>query len=158
VFSLGVILYELMSRSLLLYTHTPANKPEDCLRYAGKVAAGFRPRQPKIIPDIIWAVIEACWEQEPADRPPATWVVQQLQQLLAQEQEAAAQRAGSGLMQRLRPSRTASSTAAAAAAAGGTEDSKAAAGGTQNATARARGSADGTAAAAPEPSCGCVMC
>lgn len=42
IFSLGVMLYELFSRSLVIYTHTPANCAEDCERYAGKVAQGYR--------------------------------------------------------------------------------------------------------------------
>lgn len=84
VFSLGVILYELFSRTLLIYTHTPANDASDCERYAARVAEGYRPKRPKSIPDEVWRIIEACWQQEPTDRPAASDVLRQLQQLLQQ--------------------------------------------------------------------------
>jgi len=82
VFSLGVILYELFSRSLLIYTHTPANSARDCEHYASRVAEGYRPKHPKTVPDDVWAIIEACWQQNPAARPAASEVLQQLQGLL----------------------------------------------------------------------------
>lgn len=37
--------------------------------YAAKVAQGYRPSQPKAMPDNIWALITACWQQDPLMRP-----------------------------------------------------------------------------------------
>uniref|UniRef100_A0A383VJ07 Protein kinase domain-containing protein n=1 Tax=Tetradesmus obliquus TaxID=3088 RepID=A0A383VJ07_TETOB len=90
VFSLGVILYELFSRSLLLYTQTPASKPSDTEAYAARVAGGFRPPRPVNMHAGVWGVIERCWAADPTARPAAAWVLQQLQQLLQAEEAAAA--------------------------------------------------------------------
>lgn len=89
----GVILYELFSRSLLLYTHTPANSPADCMKYAAQVASGFRPACPKAFHRGVWQVVERCWDPNPHARPSAAWVLQQLQQLLDAEEAAAAAKA-----------------------------------------------------------------
>jgi hypothetical protein len=123
VFSLGVILYELFSRSLLLYTHTPANTPADSEAYAAHVSRGFRPLRPKSFQAGVWRVVERCWAADPTARPAAAWVLQQLQTLL-QAQEAAeataAQLKGSsgvaGVFNRLRASRRRSVDAGATAA------------------------------------------
>ncbi|KAF6255281.1 kinase-like domain-containing protein [Scenedesmus sp. NREL 46B-D3] len=93
VFSLGVILYELFSRSLLLYTHTPANSPADSEAYAARVSRGFRPQRPTNFHAGVWRVVERCWAADPTARPAAAWVLQQLQQLLVAEEAAAAQAA-----------------------------------------------------------------
>jgi hypothetical protein len=127
VFSLGVILYELFSRSLLLYTHTPANTPADSEAYAARVARGFRPKQPKSFPAGVWRVVERCWAADPTARPAAAWVLQQLQQLLQAEEAAAATAAQlksstgvAGVLNRLRKSgrRSVDVPAGAATAAG----------------------------------------
>lgn len=86
----GVILYELFSRSLLLYTHTAANSPEDCTNYARRVANGFRPNRPKKFPIGVWQIVNRCWDASPDTRPSAAWVLQQLQQLLDAEEASAA--------------------------------------------------------------------
>ncbi|KAF8055467.1 rckA [Scenedesmus sp. PABB004] len=90
VFSLGVILYELFGRVLLFYTHTPANSPDDALAYAARVAGGFRPERPRSMPQGVWDVVSRCWAHDPAARPSAAWVLQQLQQLLDAEEAAGA--------------------------------------------------------------------
>lgn len=82
----GVILYELFSRSLLLYTHTPATSPADSMRYAKRVSQGYRPNCPKNVPTAVWQVIDRCWSQDPCARPSAAWVKQQLQLLLDKEE------------------------------------------------------------------------
>eukprot|EP00775_Hariotina_reticulata_P001310 gene1310-1653_t len=93
VFSLGVILYEIFSKTLMLYTHTPANSPDDCLRYAQKVADGYRPSCPKSFPRAVWRIVERCWHADPSARPPASWVLLQLQQLQDADEAAAAHKA-----------------------------------------------------------------
>jgi len=93
-----VILYELFSRTLLLYTHTPANSPNDSLAYAERVSQGFRPSRPRSFPADLWQVVERCWDPDPTARPPASWVLQQLQQLQEAEQAAAAAAAASSIL------------------------------------------------------------
>ncbi len=93
IFSLGVILYQLLARSLLLFTHTRAKSAADVERYAEKVSRGYRPKRPSKMPEHLYAIIEACWSHEPCDRPGITWVVQQLTEAL--EQELGRQSAGS---------------------------------------------------------------
>jgi hypothetical protein len=87
---MGVMLYELFSRSLLIYTHTPANSPADCEHYASRIADGFRPKRVKLITDEAWEIIDACWQQDPTARPSASQVYVKLQKLLHQAQAGAA--------------------------------------------------------------------
>lgn len=106
----GVMVYELFSRTLLLYTHTLANSPSDSMRYAKRVSEGYRPKCPKNFSKDVWHIIERCWSHDAAARPSAAWVRQQLQQLLAAEESAtaAAPTFGGlrGLLQRSRGKRT----------------------------------------------------
>jgi hypothetical protein len=39
------------------------------VRYAAKVAEGFRPPQPKKISQELWELISYCWHQDPTERP-----------------------------------------------------------------------------------------
>lgn len=148
IFSMGVMLYELFSRTLLLYTHTPANSPADCEKYAGQIAQGFRPKHVKQIPPGVWEIIESCWEQDPADRPSAKKVLRKLQEQLQQAQEAAAAKGfgGKGFGKLLRSSNTAAADAAASPV-------------QQSASGKAGDG--GVVTAGPrkaEASCGCVIC
>jgi serine/threonine protein kinase len=156
IFSMGVMLYELFSRTLLIYTHTPANSPADCEKYAGQIAQGFRPKHVKQIPAGVWEIIESCWEQDPADRPSAKKVLRKLQEQLQQAQEAAAAKGfgGKGFGKLLRSSNTAAGVLTPSAKQSSVGD-------------RADGKAEGKAvgvhaeAAGPrraEASCGCVIC
>lgn len=84
------------------------------------VAKGFRPKRPKPVPDEIWTIIEACWQQDPAARPAASEVLQQLQQLLQQAQAATGSKSAAGfkLGKLFGRSKTQSSSGGAAAAEG----------------------------------------
>jgi hypothetical protein len=44
------------------------------LRYAAKVAKGYRPSQPKKMSQELWDLISACWHQDPIQRPHITEV------------------------------------------------------------------------------------
>jgi hypothetical protein len=180
VFSMGVMLYELFSRSLLIYTHTPANSPADCEHYASRIADGFRPKRVKLITDEAWEIIDACWQQDPTARPSASEVYLKLQKLLHQAQAGAASkgskpafgklfgRAGSGQEQvpvsaaavktaagaQLAPSTAGTVPAAAPAAA----KRVAAAAATQKIEVDANLGAGLPMRPRPEPACGCVIC
>lgn len=172
MFSIGVILYELFSRTLLIFTHTPANSPADCEHYAARIASGFRPRHVKSIPLGVWELIQACWEQDPGNRPSAAEVLQKLQVLLQEAHAAAAANAAAGPIARLGRILHLSSHAAGAAPvpAPGCKAGQSVGG---DAAAPANGKADsrgvvgvgggstGQEAAMqrdPEASCGCVIC
>lgn len=158
IFSMGVMLYELFSRTLLIYTHTPANSPADCEKYAGQIAKGFRPKHVKQIPPGVWEIIESCWEQDPADRPSAKKVLRKLQEQLQQAQEAAAAKGfgGKGFGKLLRSSNTApagvATTSAKQSAVGGGAD------GTAEGKAVGGHAAEAAGPRRAEASCGCVIC
>jgi hypothetical protein len=54
-------------------------------RYAEKVSGGHRPACPKRMPPGVWSLIEACWQQQPGQRPAMASVVGRLQQLIDEE-------------------------------------------------------------------------
>jgi len=100
VFSFGVVLYELMARTLVVFTELPTNSTDPTVpqRYAQKVADGYRPARPKSMPDTMWALITACWHRDPLLRPHMSEVVSVLSSAL--EEALTAQLAPS----KLRPS------------------------------------------------------
>jgi hypothetical protein len=65
------------------------------LRYAEKVSQGYRPACPKRMPPGAWSLIEACWQQQPGQRPAMASVVARLQQLMEQEQAGSVSRRSS---------------------------------------------------------------
>ncbi|KAL6759508.1 kinase-like domain-containing protein [Haematococcus lacustris] len=102
-FSFGVLAYELLSRSMLVFTHLGGGMlpgvltPED---YAARVADGYRPERPQsMTDDRVWELVSSCWAADPNTRPAMTTVAQALQVLAAQqaglEEAEAAQRQGS---------------------------------------------------------------
>eukprot|EP00775_Hariotina_reticulata_P006929 gene6929-7147_t len=76
VFSFGVLLYELTARCLLVFTELPTHTtdPSEPDRYAAKVAQGYRPSRPKKMPQELWDLVAACWQQDPIQRPHITEV------------------------------------------------------------------------------------
>lgn len=56
-----------------------------------------RPKKPIALPQDIWDLIEACWAQDPSDRPPASEVLAKLQLLLQQAQAEQAAKGATGL-------------------------------------------------------------
>lgn len=163
VFSMGVMFYELFSRSLLIYTHTPANKPSDCEHYASQIAEGFRPKRVKIIPPEVWDIIEACWDQDPTARPAASEVLHKLQKLLQQAQAEAAGKGAKGFgkffgrsTQEQAPATPTGSDAGAETAAAEKAGSTAAQ--PQGAAVEATAGSAGQPRPRAEPTCGCVIC
>eukprot|EP00775_Hariotina_reticulata_P012407 gene12407-12542_t len=77
VFSFGVLLYELTARCMLFFTELPTNTSDasEPDRYAAKVAQGYRPSRPKKMPQELWELISACWQQDPIRRPHITEVI-----------------------------------------------------------------------------------
>ncbi|KAG2494877.1 hypothetical protein HYH03_007116 [Edaphochlamys debaryana] len=75
VFSFGVVLFELFSRTLLTISHIGTKRPDlpsvvmRCEEYASLVAAGYRPARVDCIPEPVWDLITDCWQQDPVRRP-----------------------------------------------------------------------------------------
>eukprot|EP00878_Enallax_costatus_P004189 GHUV01004418.1.p1 GENE.GHUV01004418.1~~GHUV01004418.1.p1 ORF type:complete len:382 (+),score=149.58 GHUV01004418.1:138-1283(+) len=87
VFSFGVLLYELVARCLLLFTELPntTSDPAITVWYAKKVCKGYRPSRPTRMSPGVWSLIQACWQQDPLDRPAMKDVVAELKRLLEAE-------------------------------------------------------------------------
>ncbi|GLI70963.1 hypothetical protein VaNZ11_016065 [Volvox africanus] len=89
VFSFGVLMYEVFSRTLLLVAALNLRElrlkgmdtPEG---YAQYVAEGYRPPKPLAMPDALYELISACWADDPCARPNMTEVVESLRILQAQ--------------------------------------------------------------------------
>lgn len=77
VFSFGVVMYELFTRTLLVFTQiaTHVVDTEAPERYARKVAGGYRPPRAACIDDETWELISRCWAQDPVERPSMASVV-----------------------------------------------------------------------------------
>ena len=67
---------------LSLCLSPPPRLPQAPDRYARRVAGGYRPPRTEAFDDGVWALIEACWAQDPLDRPTAAEVVAILEALL----------------------------------------------------------------------------
>lgn len=81
VFSFAILLYETFSRGLLVFTTEACNSMADVERYTQKVAGGYRPIRPPLIPDPIWILITDCWAQNPEQRPTMSTVLRRLKKL-----------------------------------------------------------------------------
>ncbi|KAG2444231.1 hypothetical protein HYH02_009168 [Chlamydomonas schloesseri] len=101
VFSFGVLLYELFTRTLLAATHIGTKRPDlprilhRCEDYALEVARGYRPARTPGVPDPVWALITQCWQHDPLRRPAMPAVAARLR-ALARELAAVADAAGGG--------------------------------------------------------------
>lgn len=78
IFSLGIILLEILTGRLLSDTVLPSRTWEQAEKYAYRVAKGFRLGMPKTMPRKLAKLIEACLAQDPMERPTASKVVQVL--------------------------------------------------------------------------------
>jgi len=85
VFSLGVVLYELFARNLVMCTELDVNTTDPMApeRYADRVAQGYRPKRPKKCPEPMWELITACWDADPVVRPHMSDVVDILEDYLS---------------------------------------------------------------------------
>ncbi|KAG2481814.1 hypothetical protein HYH03_019219 [Edaphochlamys debaryana] len=89
VFSFGVVMFELFSRTLLVCSHIGTKRPDlprvlhRCEEYAELVADGYRPARVDCIPEHVWDLINDCWQQDPVRRPSMPAVLQRLR-LIAQ--------------------------------------------------------------------------
>lgn len=83
VFSFGVIMFELFSKSLLSARYQNTNDYDESENHAAKVAAGYRPPFPAFIPETVQALITRCWATEPSLRPKMCEVVEELKRIEA---------------------------------------------------------------------------
>ena len=85
VFSLGTVLWELLSRQTV-GAAVLAGATGDLARvaelYAHRVARGFRPPLPRSWPEEVRKLVTDCWDARPAARPRASEVGKRLQALL----------------------------------------------------------------------------
>ncbi|KAG2483792.1 hypothetical protein HYH03_017387 [Edaphochlamys debaryana] len=98
VFSFGIVMYELLARELLLISHFRTSlaaelriqTPEDL---AEAYTRGYRPARPRTLQgpsyDELWALITACWHDDPVQRPSMQEVAERLRQLRAQAADSA---------------------------------------------------------------------
>jgi serine/threonine protein kinase len=73
VYSLGVTIYEVFTWADVPFNQFPSN-----MEVAHFVMSGERPDQPGICPDKVWAVVDRCWAQLPADRCSAADAAQEI--------------------------------------------------------------------------------
>jgi len=79
IFALGVIMYELFSRHCLLRQRSQ----HELCNMRNHMRGGRRPRRPAAVTDDrVWSLIERCWADDPAQRPCAREVVQELEAIL----------------------------------------------------------------------------
>lgn len=87
VFSFCVTMFELLARTMLLFSELPVATmdPSAPDRYAEKVAGGYRPRKPAKLADELYQLCCDGWHQDPLERPDMVQVVERLEQLLELE-------------------------------------------------------------------------
>lgn len=85
VFGLGMIMFEVFSRTLLSFT---LQDPSVVFAHCRKVCTeGFRPKFPRRMPAGIKALIQKCWAHDPAARPTMDEVVMSLASLRVDDAE-----------------------------------------------------------------------
>jgi hypothetical protein len=86
VFSFGMVLFELMSRTMIACTELlPFHLDADpAVQFANKVATqGYRPPRADCISDKVWGLICQCWDEDPKKRPHMPYVVMELESIIA---------------------------------------------------------------------------
>jgi hypothetical protein len=87
VFAFGILLYELLSRSLLSSWHPVSDDDAGCdeartmLRFAQRMADGYRPPIPGHWPEPVTELVTSCWAADAHERPSMEMVERQLQDL-----------------------------------------------------------------------------
>ena len=66
------------------HTHTsPAAPPSPAAEeYAQHAARGYRPDRPARLPDALWEVVQACWREDPVERPTMAAVVAVMEEVM----------------------------------------------------------------------------
>ncbi|KAL6761699.1 kinase-like domain-containing protein [Haematococcus lacustris] len=86
VHSFGILAYELLARSMLVFSHIgTATLPgvTTAEGFAECIADGYRPARPDCIADdAVWSLIEDCWHPDPNTRPSMAALLPRLQQAL----------------------------------------------------------------------------
>lgn len=67
VFSYAFFLYKMFTFERIRFNDNRPIKVE--IQFIAKIGRGERPRKMEFIPDHYWELIEACWSQDPSERP-----------------------------------------------------------------------------------------
>eukprot|EP01023_Acetabularia_acetabulum_P036525 TRINITY_DN3452_c0_g1_i10.p1 TRINITY_DN3452_c0_g1~~TRINITY_DN3452_c0_g1_i10.p1 ORF type:complete len:353 (-),score=39.57 TRINITY_DN3452_c0_g1_i10:294-1352(-) len=78
VYSFAIIAYEMFSKSMVSVRVSPNGEPQEVINYASRAAFGQRPPIPTNFPKKLHHLVEACWQQEPAQRPVFDKICKQL--------------------------------------------------------------------------------
>ncbi|KAK8882419.1 hypothetical protein M9Y10_045061 [Tritrichomonas musculus] len=73
VFSYAFFLYKMFTFERIRFNDNRPIKVE--IQFIAKIGRGERPRKMEFIPDHYWELIEACWSQDPSERPTFTEIV-----------------------------------------------------------------------------------
>eukprot|EP00803_Ostreobium_quekettii_P002628 evm.model.scf_148EXC.5 EVM.evm.TU.scf_148EXC.5 scf_148EXC:57852-63449(-) len=79
IYSLGVIILEIVTGRLLSDTVLRVRSWEEAKKFASRVAKGIRPELPSEMPKELAEVVSACWAQDPQKRPSASEVAKRLE-------------------------------------------------------------------------------
>jgi len=77
IYSMGMMIWALWSNTIEPFS---SQQKEDVYEYVPK---GMRPRLPEHAPERIQRVIQNCWEGEPAKRPSARWVANEIENIMS---------------------------------------------------------------------------
>lgn len=80
-FSLGVVMFELFHRQMILASLMYTGDPSEAEEYAYKVASGFRLPVSESLPQALRALIGACMASDPDLRPSMQSIVRSLQEI-----------------------------------------------------------------------------
>ncbi|GMH45325.1 hypothetical protein BSKO_13282 [Bryopsis sp. KO-2023] len=83
IFSLGVIMYEVFQRSIMLVFVSCTGNPNEVEEYAQSVSNGARPCIPECWPERLSLLVKRCWSGVKEKRPTANEVVRELELIKA---------------------------------------------------------------------------